>query len=569
MVKKDLRISYMAAVYLRLSKEDTDIVSTSDKLESNSIANQKALILKELESMPDVTLYDIYIDDGYTGLNFDRPEFRRMQNDIYDGKVNMVIVKDLSRLGRDYIESGRYIKKIFPSLNVRFVSILDHFDSLNASQSDMNLMLPVKNFVNDSYSRDISAKVRSHLAVMRENGLFVGAYVAYGYKKAEDDSRRIVPDEYSAGIVKRIFAWKLEGMSAEGIANKLNKLEIVPPSEYKRSMGLNYKTGFQKYSKAKWSAVAVGRILRNKIYIGVLEQGKTKKVNYKLNKSILKPESEWTVLENAHEPIISKTDFENVARLLRADIRRSPSKETAYLFSGLIFCGECGKSMIRRTSQRKDGTGACYICSTHNRGKGCSRHSIQETVLESIVLDAVQCHIGQIEQVEYLLELISTMEIRCDDIVANDQEILQKYEEQKQCREMENSLHKDLLDGIISKEEYVQFSQIYAEREKAAEQAIASLRTEVENVFLRGLKKSEWMENFIKNKNIEKLDRNIVVSLIEKIIIHEGARVEIIFTYADEYQAALKIIDNLPEDRGKGVWNIGQDSKQIFAPGKE
>ncbi len=200
--------SYMAAVYLRLSKEDEDLSLRSDKTESNSIANQKALILKELNSMPDVTLYDIYIDDGYTGLNFDRPEFRRMCNDIYDGNVNMVIVKDLSRLGRDYIDSGRYVQKIFPFLKVRFVSVLDQFDSLTASQSDVHLLIPVKNFVNDNYSRDISGKVRSHQKVMRENGLYTGAYVAYGYKKSESDKNRIVPDEYAANIVRRIFAWK-------------------------------------------------------------------------------------------------------------------------------------------------------------------------------------------------------------------------------------------------------------------------------------------------------------------------------------------------------------------------
>ena len=171
-------ISYMAAVYLRLSKEDEDLREVKDKKESNSIANQKALILKTLESMPDVTLYDIYIDDGFTGLNFERPNFQRMCEDIYNGRVNMVIVKDLSRLGRDYIDSGRYVKKIFPSYHVRFVSVLDHFDSLTATQSDVNLLIPVKNFVNDNYSRDISGKVRSHQEVMRENGLYVGSHVA-------------------------------------------------------------------------------------------------------------------------------------------------------------------------------------------------------------------------------------------------------------------------------------------------------------------------------------------------------------------------------------------------------
>lgn len=547
MIKRELFISYQVAVYLRLSKEDADLLSASDKTESNSIANQKALILKELESMPDVTLFDIYIDDGYTGLNFERPEFRRMLNDIYDGKVNMVIVKDLSRLGRDYIESGRYVKKIFPSLNVRFVSVLDHFDSLTASQSDMNLMLPVKSFINDSYSRDISGKIRSHQEVMRENGLYIGPFVAYGYKKAEDNKRRIVPDEYSADIVKRIFEWKLEGMSAEGIAKKLNQLGVIAPAEYKRYMGSNYKCGFQKKSKAQWSAVTIGRILRNKIYIGILEQGKSKKVNYKLDKIVQKPESEWVVVENTHEPIVSRTDFENVARLLQRDTRKAPSKDKAYLFAGLLFCGECGRGMVRRNSQRKDGTGVRYICSTYNKGVGCTRHTIEEKALEEIVLDAIKHHIEHIEQLEKLLKLIDSLEVKYEDVVANDQEILLKYEELKQCKEMEMSLHKDLLDGIISKEEYAQFSGIYTERTRAVEKSISVLRKEAETVFSKGLLKNDWMKYFIKNKNIETLTRNIVVSLIEKIIIHEDSRLEIIFNYEDEYKTVSRIAENFSE----------------------
>ena len=330
---KNSYISYMAAVYLRLSKEDEDLREAKGKKESNSIANQKALILKTIESMPDVTLYDIYIDDGFTGLNFERPNFQRMCQDIYSGKVNMVIVKDLSRLGRDYIDSGRYVKKIFPSYHVRFVSVLDHFDSLTASQSDINLLIPVKNFVNDNYSRDISGKVRSHQEVMRENGLYIGSYVAYGYKKLETDRNKIIPDEYAADIVRKIFEWKLKGLSSGAIAEKLNGLGVAAPSEYKRQLGGNYKCGFQKNAKAKWSAVTITRILKNKIYIGVLEQGKREKVNYKLDKVVEKPENEWAVKENTHEAIISRADFENVAKLLNLDTRKSPEEETLSLLS--------------------------------------------------------------------------------------------------------------------------------------------------------------------------------------------------------------------------------------------
>ena len=539
-------ISYMAAVYLRLSKEDEDLREIKDKKESNSIANQKALILKTLESMPDVTLYDIYIDDGFTGLNFERPNFQRMCEDIYNGRVNMVIVKDLSRLGRDYIDSGRYVKKIFPSYHVRFVSVLDHFDSLTATQSDVNLLIPVKNFVNDNYSRDISGKVRSHQEVMRENGLYVGSHVAYGYKKLETDRNRIIPDEYAADIVRKIFDWKLKGLSSASIADKLNGLGVAAPSEYKRQLGGNYKSGFQKNRKAKWSAVAINRILRNKIYIGVLEQGKREKVNYKLNKVVEKPETEWAVKENTHEAIISKPDFENVAKLLNLDTRKSPKEETLFMLSGLMFCGECGRSMVRRCNRYKDKQSVYYICATYNKGKGCSRHSIAQSVIEDILLDAIKRHIEHVARLDELLSSIRDREVNYDDIVANDREILAKYKELDQCKKVEMSLHRDLAAGIISIKEYEQFKNNFAHKSAEIEATIRKLQEEIETVFKEGLFADEWIDTFTKTGNITSLDRSIVLSLVEKITIHEENMIEITFKYQDEYETLCRIIETLP-----------------------
>ena len=538
-------ISYMAAVYLRPSKEDEDLREIKDKKESNSIANQKALILKTLESMPDVTLYDIYIDDGFTGLNFERPNFQRMCEDIYNGRVNMVIVKDLSRLGRDYIDSGRYVKKIFPSYHVRFVSVLDHFDSLTATQSDVNLLIPVKNFVNDNYSRDISGKVRSHQEVMRENGLYVGSHVAYGYKKLETDRNRIIPDEYAADIVRKIFDWKLKGLSSASIADKLNGLGVAAPSEYKRQLGGNYKSGFQKNRKAKWSAVAINRILRNKIYIGVLEQGKREKVNYKLNKVVEKPETEWAVKENTHEAIISKADFENVAKLLNLDTRKSPEEETLFILSGLMFCGECGRSMVRRCNRYKDKQSVYYICATYNKGKGCSRHSIAQSVIEDILLDAIKRHIEHVARLEELLNTIRDREVNYDDIVANDREILAKYKELDQCKKVEMSLHRDLAAGIISIKEYEQFKNNFAHKSAEIEETIRKLQQEIETVFKEGLFADEWIDTFTKTGNITSLDRSIVLSLVEKITIHEENRIEITFQYQDEYKTLCRIISRI------------------------
>ena len=539
-------ISYMAAVYLRLSKEDEDLREVKDKKESNSIANQKALILKTLESMPDVTLYDIYIDDGFTGLNFERPNFQRMCEDIYNGRVNMVIVKDLSRLGRDYIDSGRYVKKIFPSYHVRFVSVLDHFDSLTATQSDVNLLIPVKNFVNDNYSRDISGKVRSHQEIMRENGLYIGSHVAYGYKKLETDRNRIIPDEYAADIVRKIFDWKLKGLSSASIADKLNELGVAAPSEYKRQLGGNYKSGFQKNRRAKWSAVTINRILKNKIYIGVLEQGKREKVNYKLNKIVEKPESEWAVKENTHEAIISKADFENVAKLLNLDTRKSPEEETLFMLSGLMFCGECGRSMVRRCNRYKDKQSIYYICATYNKGKGCSRHSIGQSVVEDILLDAIKRHIEHVARLDELLSTIRDREVNYDDIVANDREILAKYKELDQCKKVEMSLHRDLAAGIISIKEYEQFKNNFAHKSAEIEATIRKLQEEIETVFKEGLFADEWIDTFTKTGNITSLDRSIVLSLVEKITIHEENRIEITFKYQDEYETLCRIIETLP-----------------------
>ena len=242
---------FYAAMYLRLSKDDEDRGSLN-KSESNSIGNQRELIKSFLREQPDIELYDIYVDDGFSGSNFDRPEFKRMIGDIEAGRVNCVVVKDLSRFGRDYIGSGRYIQKTFPALGVRFIALTDHFDSISADTGESSIVLPVKNFINDSYCRDISTKVKSQLAVKRKNGECVAAFAVYGYKKSADDKNRLVVDGYAAENVRRIFAWKIEGLAVSAIAEKLNSLGILSPKAYKKSMGLSYNGGFSGTGSSAW-----------------------------------------------------------------------------------------------------------------------------------------------------------------------------------------------------------------------------------------------------------------------------------------------------------------------------
>lgn len=342
-MKTNLQQIYIADAYYRLSRDD------GDKIESDSIVNQKALVKEFLKVNPDIQIHEEKVDDGYTGVNFKRPAFISMMEDIKAGKVNCVIVKDLSRFGRNYIESGRYIEKIFPYLGVRFISITDNIDSISSLDSTNELMIPFKNLMNDAYCRDISIKVRSHLDIKRKNGQFIGSFAPYGYIKSPENKNQLIVDEQTANVVRRIFDWKLEGMSGGRIADKLNELGVPTPYQYKQMNGEKFYCGYQKHTEMRWSAATVNHILRNEVYTGVLIQGKTYSPNYKVRKRMKKKESEWIRCENNHEPIITKEEFQLIREIFLTDTRVSPEEEALYLFSGLVKCGWCGGNMTRKT----------------------------------------------------------------------------------------------------------------------------------------------------------------------------------------------------------------------------
>lgn len=324
---------YTADAYFRLSRED------GDKAESDSIVNQKALVREFLKAHPEIQVYKEQVDDGYTGVSFERPAFQEMLEDIRAGRVNCVIVKDLSRFGRNYIEAGRYIEKIFPYLGVRFIAINDNIDTATEMSASDEMLIPFKNLINDAYCRDISVKVRSHLDVKRESGQYISPFAPYGYKKSPENKNQLVVDEKAAAIVRQIFKWKIEGMSAARIADKLNGLGIPTPMDYKRMNGENYQCCFRKKEDSKWTANSVRRILCNEVYTGVLVQGKTFSPSYKIRKRIPKEEKDWIRCENCHEAIISAEEFGQVKRSYQQDTRVAPRREALYTFSGIAKCG--------------------------------------------------------------------------------------------------------------------------------------------------------------------------------------------------------------------------------------
>jgi site-specific DNA recombinase len=539
---------YDVAAYLRLSRDDKDI-DGSTKSESNSIRSQRELIRSYIKEHEDLRLFDIYVDDGYSGVHFDRPEFQRMMADIEAGNVNCVIVKDLSRLGREYIEAGRLIQKIFPAFCVRFIAVTDGFDSQTADYNTKSLVLPVKNFINDSYCRDISQKVRSQQKVKREQGKFIGAFAVYGYRKSTEDKNKLCPDPYAATIVRQIFAWKLEGMSSLAIAQKLNDLGVRSPLEYKRMHGENFFTGFQTNVTAKWSAMAVKRILSNEMYTGVMVQGKRERVNYKMKEVVVKPGEEWVRVEGTHDAIISREDFEMVQKLLTVDTRAKAGTDCAHIFSGFLFCGDCREPMIRRVNRYRETEKIYFICPTRNRGEGCTRHSILEAELREVVFQILQIQIsvfwdayGRLEDIRKLnchFETSDRFHMFCEEEQGVYEEVEWIRRERDKYRKLLAGLYEDYKTGVITEKDFQEFREIYRERCEELEDAFEKQKELAEQISRNNATAKKTPEQWKEEIMLTELTRDLLLGFINKIEVYEDRKIYIEFRWREEFEKIL------------------------------
>ena len=526
-----------ATLYLRLSRED------GDKEESNSIAGQRDLLRNYLRDHPDIQEYQIRSDDGWSGSSFDRPDFQKMIEDVKEGRTDCIICKDLSRFGRNYLDAGEYIEKIFPFLGVRFIAVNDNYDSLHRKSSTDNLMIPFKNLINESYCRDISVKIRTQLEIKRKNGQFIGAYAAYGYLKDENNKNKLVVDEYAADVVRKMFRWKIEGYSPLDIANRLNDHGILSPLEYKRSLGMKVSTTFKVNPQALWSAGAVIRTLKNPVYIGTLVQGRTTTPSYKVHKRIFKPEDEWSVIPDCHEAIVSREDFDCVQRILALDTRRGEHSETVPLFSGMIFCADCGSNMIRKTVPSGKKKNVYYVCAANRKDKNaCTSHSVSAVKIEELVLTGLQQHIRAVCDMEKLLSAADTAPSANPETCRIQRQLDKKMEEYEKLQHLIVSLHENLNDGIIDKDEYANLKQVYTHRSGEAMKQMDMLRENLQKLAEQG-SSAEWVETFRKHQNLTSLDRATVVSLIDHIVIHENKIVEIIYCYHDEFTQQMEAIE--------------------------
>ena len=308
--------------YLRLSRED-------GQEESNSIQNQRQLLEQYLLEHPDMCFAGEWVDDGWSGSSFERPGFQNLLQAAFAGEIDCILVKDLSRLGREYIQTGYYLQEVFPKLGIRFIAVADHYDSARAEFMEQSLMVPVLNLMNDAYCRDISQKVRWQQRTKRSLGEYIGAFAVYGYEKDKEDVHRLVVDRQVQQIIRSIYFLRLSGMSPEKIAERLNLFGIPSPREYKKKQGSRFQSGFDRDSPAAWSALAVRRILHNEMYTGLMIQGKDTKISYKLKERVKLPREEWNCVKGAVPVLIPEWLFQCVKRV---------EEKRCHCHKGEVFC---------------------------------------------------------------------------------------------------------------------------------------------------------------------------------------------------------------------------------------
>ena len=545
--------TYRSGNYLRLSRSDTADAanfSGNENQQSNSIENQRAYIREFLKTRPEIESGEFYVDDGFSGVSFERPAFLRMMQDIREGKINCIIVKDLSRFGRNYIEAGKYIERLFPLLGVRFIAINDNYDSAGDDSGTSQIILPFKNLVNDAYCRDISIKIRSHLDVKRKRGEFTGAFPVYGYRRGADKNRLLV-DDGAAGTVRDIFRMKIEGMSPKAIAEELNSMGILSPAEYKKAQGSGYRAAFQTHSRAQWTAVAVMRILSNEVYTGTLVQGKESTPNYKIRTKMRKPEEEWIRVENAHEAVIPKADFEVVAEIMKRDTRAQGGKKLVGLYSGYLRCADCGCSMVRTVSGGPVPY-VYYICSGHKKDSSeCSCHRISETALNAAVAETVRSHLKQIEDLQESIRQIRESSVRPKQEKILLRRSAEKREEIKKFRRLKTECYEDYRDGVITQEEYLLFRKEFSTRIAEGERVIRELGRKAERLPEEDIWSQSTAGKFFENGSME-LSRAMLVRLVSQIYVYEDRRIEIMFRYQDEMEQLAGLAGEIRRDPGCG-----------------
>ena len=532
--------------YIRLSKEDGD-----DKDESNSVTSQDKILdelIMELAQNSDdeFVVYDTYIDDGYSGTDFNRPDFQRILKDMKDCHINMIVTKDLSRLGRNYIEVGNYIEQIFPLFNIRFVTKAEEIDSYAKPKSVNNIIVPFKNLINDEYCRDISNKIILANNARKRNGQYLGSFPIYGYKKDPEDKYKLIIDEEPAEVVRLIYKLFLEGKGRATITKILNDRGILNPTAYKQQvLKQNYVNACNMKGNTLWCDTTVAHILRNEMYAGTLIQGKKRMLSYKVHKMVDVPKEDWIVVKNNHEAIIDMETFRKVQDIITRDTRiKNDGTGEVSLFAGYIRCADCKRAMNKKSTNNKIKTYHYYTCNTYRKKstQSCTKHTIRSDYLEKLVLEAIKIQVDLAIEMEKMINKINKSAKRnfCNDnlekMIKSKQNELEKYSKLKK------SVYEDWKLGDISKEDYIEYKNSYEKEINNIQENIQYLENEKEKYKEQILGDNTWIASLKEKKNITKLTRDIIIELIDCIYVHEGGNITIKFKFTDEYERMLEYI---------------------------
>ena len=532
---------WRAALYIRLSRDD------GDKLESNSVTNQREILREHLKLHPDIAIHDTYIDDGWSGTNFDRPGFQRMMEDIYAGHINCVIVKDLSRFCRNASEGGQYLDNVFVRYRVRFIALNNGIDTAsgNMNAATQLISVGVTNVINESVAATTSVNVRGTLNVNRQQGKFIGSFPTYGYLKDPNDHHKLIIDEETAPIVRLIFQRFLAGMSIMGIAKELNSMGIPNPSAYKRSKGMKYRHPAGETNDGLWPDSSVRRILRNEMYIGNMIQGRNTTISYKIKQCRAVPKEDWIRVEGTHEAIIDRNTFEKAQSLFNRNIRKSVKNDEILLFSGLIRCGHCGRIMSKKTNRHSYGTYHYYRCTTHNRmdtGK-CTAQTIRVDRLEKAVLVYLQTMVDVSVEYETLLEKIRHSGSRKNGSAALEKTLAQQQSQREGYQKAMLELYPDWKSGILSQSEYLSLKADLLSKIQALDTSISQLQETLDQYAGGMAQDNAFLISFQRYHNFTELNRAMLVELVKEIRVYEGGRLEIELNFQDELQTLTDYLD--------------------------
>lgn len=532
---------YRCGLYARISVEN------EKKREADTIGNQLQLLKDYVAEHPDLTIYDIYSDDDISGVDFVRPEFSRMMNDLRDGKLDCIVVKDLSRLGRNYLESGEYIEMVFPFFQCRFIAITDRFDT-KFNQADFSVQL--KNLANEMYAKDISKKICSAKRTAQEQGKFTSGRAPYGYQIDPEDKQHLVVDEETAPVVRQLFELLADGNTIHGIATMMNELGIPSPGRilYERGIATT-----DKFKNSRWYMPTIRRILTDEIYLGWMVSGRYRSTYQTTGQkgTLRLPREEWIVTKGTHEPIVTEDLFNRVQEYFvktkeiygQTALYNSKNKKSS-IFTSHLRCGECGKGMYLRFKKSGDGIRkGWYYCPMHENYNSsyCTKKAMKQEDLEAVVLKLIRAQIQLFTDSRELCLSLNKREVNktkykiyCTHI-RDIQSQIDKYVGLKA------SLYSDFVDGIITQDDYISMGQQYAQKADELRIFLAELEREAVKYSLTFAAGGSWAQLVEKYHDIQVLTEEVVDAFIDEITLYNNGHIDVKFNFKDEMDEVIHL----------------------------